>query len=75
MSEVGEQHSEDIKTIINHLEESAKRQGRIDWKNIVVGTLFTLAIEYSLSPENARFLITLALGLFHSVIGGLHMIL
>ena len=46
---------------IEYLVQSARRLGRIDWRNALVGTLFAFSVELALSSDSAR-------GVLHSVL-------
>ncbi len=40
-----------LRTNIEYLKDQAKKQGRINWKQILIGTLVTLAVKLALPPE------------------------
>jgi len=61
--------AETIEREFAYLKESAKRLGRKDWLNILLGGLFGLAVTLALDPEKARGLLQLAGAVFQSLWG------
>jgi hypothetical protein len=56
---------------LNYLEDAAGRLPRIDWRNLLVGTMLTLIVTALLPPEAVRAILLIALhGLDHLFGGG-----
>ncbi len=60
-----------IESRIEYLEDAAKRQGRIDWKNILVGQLLSIAIEAAIPPHLIQDLFRLASDAFQRLFAGI----
>lgn len=41
---------------LDYISEKAKSLGRVDWKNIVIGTLITLILQLALPQETSKAL-------------------
>jgi hypothetical protein len=54
----------------DYLEEAVGRLGRLDWRNIALGTLFTLAAEAILPPEAVRHLLLMLFQQIVHLFGG-----
>jgi hypothetical protein len=56
-----------INAKLDYLAEKSKSLGRVDWKNILIGTLITVVVELSLPPETAKTLWSLFKEVFHGI--------
>jgi hypothetical protein len=59
--ELTSEQGKSIDAQLDYLVDAAKRQGRIDWRNLVVGTLLSLVLQAVLPPEAAQSLLTFVL--------------
>jgi len=66
-----EEHQALIETQIGFLVESSKTMGRKDWLVIAIGTLVTIAVAMSLSPETGKAIFHI---LEQAVAGAVHLI-
>jgi len=46
-----------IEKSLDNLKENAKTLGKLDWKNLFVGTVISLVIELAMSPAETRVFI------------------
>ncbi len=59
-----------VEVRITYLEESASRLGRVDWLNIVIATLFSLAVQVAFPPNAIRELFQFAGSALSQLFGG-----
>jgi hypothetical protein len=57
-----EEQAAALEAKLEYLIEAAKRSGRTDWKNMVVGTFFAFAAEHALAADVAKKLFGVILG-------------
>ncbi|MDP9261267.1 MAG: hypothetical protein M3O89_04765 [Actinomycetota bacterium] len=55
---------------LNYLEDAAKRQGRVDWKNIAVSTVLGIAWDLGSDPVKGHAIIAFFAQAFASLFGG-----
>ncbi|HUV03724.1 MAG TPA: hypothetical protein VMX94_01300 [Armatimonadota bacterium] len=64
-------HQAFVEEQLDYVLENAKRQGRRDWAFMVIGILFSIAIQIGLPPDKARELFALATESLKHLLGNL----
>lgn len=58
---LSEHQTQVLEAKLAYLEDARRRLGRLDWRNVALATLFTLAAEAMLPPEDARRILLMLL--------------
>ncbi len=51
---LNDEQAEFVRRRLNYLDGAAKRSGRVDWVNTMVGVIFSIIISAAFAPEQAR---------------------
>lgn len=60
-SDLSEEQADEVEEKLDYLIAASRRVGRLDWRNLVAGTILTMIADATLPPETTRHIIRMIL--------------